>query len=288
MVYHLLGHAAINADIFPSDEACLVGAEKEHHVGNVHRMTHAPCRLLHGIGALIHGIGGVNPTRRNGVHPCLASKAHCQGVSESGYTTLGCGVALSLRLAHAVARGGDIHDRGTLSQVRLEKFDQIEGGGDAYTEGILKLIVATLIDALHQGQSVVDDAVHCGVPTEDVGCKGFEHLFLRNVAHEMSSIGLVNNIHMGPLGTKLIGNTLAYAVGATGHDDYLVFERLLHMIVYVEYIENKDRDKRARNKKLVSVFFTESIKYLRLYDKDAKICIIIAIFAPTDNNKKEQ
>ena len=35
VVYHLTGHAAVDADVLAGDEAGLVGAEIQHHIGDV-------------------------------------------------------------------------------------------------------------------------------------------------------------------------------------------------------------------------------------------------------------
>ena len=72
VVNHLPGHATVDADIFACDESCLVRTEEQHHIGNVHRVAHTSCRLLYGICTFIFLIVRVNPSRRNGVDPCLA------------------------------------------------------------------------------------------------------------------------------------------------------------------------------------------------------------------------
>jgi len=84
MIDHLAGHAAVDADVLACNKASLVGAEVQHHVGDVHRVTHSTRWLLNGIGALINGAGGVDPTRRDAVNAHLAGKADGQGVSEGG------------------------------------------------------------------------------------------------------------------------------------------------------------------------------------------------------------
>ena len=62
VVYHLTGHAAVDADVLACDEACLVGTEIEHHVGNVQRIADTTDGLLNSIGAIIDGVGSVYPT----------------------------------------------------------------------------------------------------------------------------------------------------------------------------------------------------------------------------------
>ena len=73
MVNHLPSHPTVDADILACDESRLVGAEEKHHIGNVHWIANTSCRLLHRICTLVFLIVRVNPSRRNGVDPCLAS-----------------------------------------------------------------------------------------------------------------------------------------------------------------------------------------------------------------------
>ncbi len=61
MVYHLVGHATIDADVFSRDETCLVGTKIEHHVGDIQRIADTSDGLLNGIGAFIDGVGSVYP-----------------------------------------------------------------------------------------------------------------------------------------------------------------------------------------------------------------------------------
>ena len=105
MVNHLSGHTAVDADIFACDESCLVGAEEQHHIGDVHRVANTSCWLLHRICAIVLLIISVYPSWRNGVDPCLVPKCDGKGVGEGSNTSLSSSLALCLRLTHAVARG---------------------------------------------------------------------------------------------------------------------------------------------------------------------------------------
>jgi hypothetical protein len=51
VVYHLVGHATVDADVLSRDETRLVGTEIEHHVGNVQSIADTTDGLLNGIGA---------------------------------------------------------------------------------------------------------------------------------------------------------------------------------------------------------------------------------------------
>ena len=89
MVDHLAGHSAVDADVLAGDEAGLVGAEIQHHIGDVQGIAHAARRLLHGIGTFIDGVLGVDPARGDGVDTRLPRQADRQRVSQRGDATLG-------------------------------------------------------------------------------------------------------------------------------------------------------------------------------------------------------
>ena len=89
MVDHLAGHAAVDADILARDEAGLVGAEIQHHVGDVQGIAHASRRLLHGVGTFIDGVLGVDPARGDGVDAHLPCQTDRQRVGQRGDATLG-------------------------------------------------------------------------------------------------------------------------------------------------------------------------------------------------------
>ena len=103
MVNHLVGHAAINADVLACDEACFIGTEEQYHVGNVHRIAHTPNRLLRGIGTFMDSVAGVNPARRYGIDAYLSRKAYSQCVCEGGNASFCSSVAFCLRLAHTIS-----------------------------------------------------------------------------------------------------------------------------------------------------------------------------------------
>ena len=63
VIDHLTGHASVDADVFTSDEARLVGTKEQHHIGNIQGVTDTTCWLLYGIGAFIDSVVSVYPTR---------------------------------------------------------------------------------------------------------------------------------------------------------------------------------------------------------------------------------
>ena len=50
-------------DIFSCDKASLVPAKKQHHIGNIQRITHSSCRVLSCVRTFIHRIICINPAR---------------------------------------------------------------------------------------------------------------------------------------------------------------------------------------------------------------------------------
>ena len=54
MIYHQLGHTAVNADILACDEASLVGTEEHHHIGDIHWVSYTARRLLQSFRPLIY------------------------------------------------------------------------------------------------------------------------------------------------------------------------------------------------------------------------------------------
>lgn len=89
MVYHLTGHATVDADVLAGDEAGLVGTEEQHHVGYVHRITDTSRKLLCGIGAFIDGIGSVYPTRGDRVDADTSGKAEGECMRQCCDASLG-------------------------------------------------------------------------------------------------------------------------------------------------------------------------------------------------------
>ena len=103
VVNHLLGHAAINADVFARDEARLVGGEEENHVRNVERIADATSEVLRGVRPGIGHERGVDPARRDRIDADTPGQARGKRVRERGDAAFGRSVALRLRLAPPVA-----------------------------------------------------------------------------------------------------------------------------------------------------------------------------------------
>lgn len=95
MVDHLAGHSAVDADVLAGDEAGLVRAKIQHHVGDVQGIAHTARRLLHGVGTLIDGVLSVNPARGDGVDAHLSRQTDRQRVVQRGDATLGGSVLSS-------------------------------------------------------------------------------------------------------------------------------------------------------------------------------------------------
>ena len=136
VIDHEPGHAAVDADVFAGDEACLVGAEEQRHFGDVLRLAHPAHGLLGGVGAGDVAAGGVDPAGRNAVHPGFACQAHSHGMGQGGDPAFGGGVALGLGLAHAVPGGCNVDHRRAGSEMGHQQLGQIERRGDAHRQGV--------------------------------------------------------------------------------------------------------------------------------------------------------
>ena len=110
VVDHLPCHPAVNADIFSRDKSRLVRTEKKHHVCDIERISYPMNWLLDGIRPLIVLVRGIDLSGGNGIHSNFPRQADGKGVGQGSDSSLGCRVALRLRLAHAVAGRGDIDD----------------------------------------------------------------------------------------------------------------------------------------------------------------------------------
>ena len=56
MINHLLGHTTVYADVLARNEAGLIAAKEQHHIGDIHRVPHPTDRLLRGIWTIINGV----------------------------------------------------------------------------------------------------------------------------------------------------------------------------------------------------------------------------------------
>ena len=224
MINHLVGHATVNTDVFARDEGRLVGTEVQYHVGYIHGITHPADGLLSGIGAFINGISCVNPTWRNGVDPDTASKTDRQRMGQRRNSAFGGGVALGLRLAHAVTRRGDVHNRSTLGKVRREEFGEVERSSDANAHRILELLIAALVNPLHQWQGIVDEIVHPTIFLDDLAGKTLQYLFVSDITHKVISRLLVNHADVRTCLEELLGNAAPYALCAACYDRYFIFK----------------------------------------------------------------
>ena len=223
MVDHLAGHAAVDADVLAGDEARLVRAEEQHHVGDVQRVAHPPGGVLGGVRTLIYGVVGVDPAGGDGVHPHPARQTHRQRMGQGGDTALGCGVAFGLGLAHPVPGRGDVHDGRTVRKMGREQLGQVKGCGNAHPQSIVEFLIAAFVDALHQGQSVVDEVIHMAV----LGNHRLGELLqcgrIGNVSHETVGFQQVDNAYLRTGLAEFPGDGLADALCTAGDHNHLVF-----------------------------------------------------------------
>ena len=171
-------------------------------------------------------------------------------MGQCGNAALCSSIALRLRLTHAVARRGNVDNGGSLSEMRSKEFGEVEWSRDSHAHGVLKLFIATFVNALHQRQGIVDKIVHMTVLPDDLLGKPLQHLLVRYIAHKQMEqrvqsqlactlpsrdrrrrsqvlpLLLVNDADMGTSLLKLFGNTTSDALYASRHDCHFILESI--------------------------------------------------------------
>ena len=82
---------------------------------------------------------------------------------QSRNSALGSGVALRLRLAHAVTGRGNIDDAPTGCKVIQKQLGQIKWCSDTHLEGILEILIGGLFDTPVERRGIVDENIHMTV-----------------------------------------------------------------------------------------------------------------------------
>ena len=185
VIDHLAGHAAVDADVFARDEPRLVGCEIQHHVGDVQRMPHAPRGMLGCVRSLVAGEGRVNPAGRDGIDPHPSDQTHGKGVRQRRDAAFGCGIALRLRLAHAVTRRGNVDDGRAGRKTGRKQLCQVERSRHAHAQRLIEFLIGARIQPAREGQGVVDQHVHPPVIRDHLRRKGFQRRLVAHVAHEI-------------------------------------------------------------------------------------------------------
>ena len=229
MINHLSGHATIDTDVLTRDETGLVRAEKEHHIGYIQWIANTSCRLLNGIGTFIDGVGRVNPPWRDAVYTNLSSKTDCQGVSQSRYATFCCSITFRLWLTHTVTRGRYIDDGRSFGEMWSKEFGEIERCRNTDTQGILELLIAALVYALHQWQGIVDEIIHMPMLGNHFLSKLLQHLFVCKVAHKVVTLLFINYANCGSKFLEFFCYPSSDAFCTTCDDYYFIFE--IHICV---------------------------------------------------------
>ena len=224
VIDHLLGHTAVNADILTVDKAGHIGAKVEHHIGNVGRVADTTRGLLHGIGALIHRILIVDPARGDGIDTHLAGKADSHGMRQSRDAALGRRVAFGLRLAHTIARGGNIDHGSTRCEMRHKHLGQIKGCDNADAHGILKIGIASLLYTAHPRCGVIDQIVHMAVLRDDLGGKFLQRRLIRKIADKAVVLLQIDNAYRRTGLLKFFADAATDATGTAGNNNDFVLK----------------------------------------------------------------
>ena len=105
MIDHLPCHSAIDTYIFTCDKSGFIRAEEEHHIGDIHRVSHPARRVLGSVRAGVFSVRGVDPARRDGIDADFSGECDGHGVGQCSDAAFCRGIAFGVRLAHPVAGG---------------------------------------------------------------------------------------------------------------------------------------------------------------------------------------
>ena len=188
----------------------------------------------------------IYPARGDGIDPHATCKADGQRMGQSGNSALSSRVALGLRLAHAVTRGGDVHDGSPLGKIGREEFAQVERGCNADAQGILVLLVAALVDSLHQRRGIIDETVYPAIFVDDLPGKPLQYLLVGDITHEVVPLLLVNHADVCTSLLKLIGDATSYSLRPACHDDNFILEihcitALYPLLWSIEYLKCRNK-----------------------------------------------
>ena len=106
-------------------------------------------------------------------------------MGQGGDATLGRRVALGLGLAHPVPGRGDIYDGPAGCKVGRKQLGKIKGGGNAHPQGVVELLVAARVNALHQGQGIIDQKVHMTIVGNHLAGKILQNGLVGQITHKI-------------------------------------------------------------------------------------------------------
>ena len=217
MIDHLPGHATIDADILAGDKSCLVRAQEQHHIGNIQGIANSARGMLSGIRTLVDRVIRVDPSGRHRVYPNLSRQAHGHGMGQSSNSALGCRIAFTLRLAHAIPGRRNIHDAGTFRVIGQEQLAQTERRTDPHPKGVVKFLPGAIMDAPEIRLCIVNEAIYPAVICNDLLRETDQCLLIANVTDKIRVIQQINGTDLGAGLPKLLADTLSNASGTAGN-----------------------------------------------------------------------
>ena len=71
------------------------------------------------------------------------------------------------------------------SKVGRKQLGKVKGCGNAHPQGVVELLVAARVNALHQGQGVVDQKVHMTIVVNHLAGKVLQNSLVGQVTHKI-------------------------------------------------------------------------------------------------------
>ena len=106
---------------------------------------------------------------------------------------------------------------------------EIERSCHPHAQGILELLIAALVYALHQWQGIVDEIVHMPMLLNDILGKLLQHLFVSKVTHEVVTLLFIDYANCGSKFLEFFCYTSSDTLRTTCYDDYFILE--IHICV---------------------------------------------------------
>ena len=141
-------------------------------------------------------------------------------MGQGGNAALGGGVALRLRLAHAVPGRGNIDDGRPGRKIRRKELGQVKGRGNAHPQGIVEGVVVAGVQAGHYGQGVVYQYVHPAIFPDDLLREGFQVRLPPHISHEIGIGQQVNHANVLACPGEFVRDGFPDALGSASYHNY--------------------------------------------------------------------
>ena len=107
-----------------------------------------------------------------------------------------------------------------------KEFGEIERCCNTNTQGILELLITTLVYALHQWQGIVDEIIHMPMLLNDILGKLLQHLFVSKVANKVVTLLFIDYANSCSKFLEFFCYTSSDALCTTCDDYYLILKSI--------------------------------------------------------------